>query len=98
MISSVVRLVSAPIASSSSIRRRKRSSSLGIPPPRTHANIRSVKLPEKVQIVDVGPRDGFQTEQAFIPAVLVPNTRGAELTGEEDIDGIRLVCLRQRDV
>ena len=101
-----------------------------------------MKLPKKVNIVDVGPRDGFQTEQAFIPTdlkirvidaisrsgvrkiettsfvspkavpqmadarevlqqiqrakgvrytVLVPNTRGAELAVEEDIDGIRLV-------
>ena len=101
-----------------------------------------MKLPEKVNIVDVGPRDGFQTEQTFIPTdfkirvidaisrsgvrkiettsfvspeavpqmadarevlqriqrtkgvrytVLVPNTRGAELAVEEDIDGIRLV-------
>lgn len=29
-----------------------------------------MKLPEKVHIVDVGPRDGFQTEQAFIPTDL----------------------------
>ena len=29
-----------------------------------------MKLPEKVNIVDVGPRDGFQTEQAFIPTDL----------------------------
>ncbi len=101
-----------------------------------------MKLPEKINIVDVGPRDGFQAEQAFIPTdlkirvidaisqtgvlkiettsfvsrkavpqmadahevlqkiqrakgvsytVLVPNTRGAELAIEEDIDGIRLV-------
>jgi len=101
-----------------------------------------MKLPDKVNIVDVGPRDGFQTEQAFIPTelkirvidaisqsgvrkiettsfvsekavpqmadarevlqkiqrakgvrytVLVPNTRGAELALEQDIDGVRLV-------
>ncbi len=29
-----------------------------------------MKLPERVNIVDVGPRDGFQTEQAFIPTAL----------------------------
>lgn len=29
-----------------------------------------MKLPERVHIVDVGPRDGFQTEQAFIPTAL----------------------------
>ncbi len=103
---------------------------------------RRVSLPDKVDIVDVGPRDGFQTEQAFIPTdlkiqvidaisrsgvrkiettsfvspkavpqmadarqvmwgirrapgvrytVLVPNTRGAELAVEEDIDALRLV-------
>ena len=101
-----------------------------------------MSLPDKVDIVDVGPRDGFQTEQAFIPTdlkiqvidaisrsgvrkiettsfvspkavpqmadarqvmrgirrapgvrytVLVPNTRGAELAVEEDIDALRLV-------
>lgn len=100
------------------------------------------QLPTRVNIVDVGPRDGFQAEQAFIPTarkirvidaisdagvrkiettafvhpkavpqmadarevlrgirrvagvsytVLVPNTKGAELALEEDIDGIRLV-------
>ena len=101
-----------------------------------------MSLPDKVEIVDVGPRDGFQTEQAFIPTdlkiqvidaisrsgirkiettsfvspkavpqmadarqvmrgirrapgvqytVLVPNTRGAELAVEEEIDALRLV-------
>ena len=101
-----------------------------------------MSLPDKVAIVDVGPRDGFQTEQAFIPTelkirvidaislsgirtiettsfvspkavpqmadaqkimrgikrapgvdytVLVPNTRGAELALEEDVDALRLV-------
>ena len=101
-----------------------------------------MSLPDKVDIVDVGPRDGFQAEQAFIPTdlkiqvidavsrsgirkiettsfvspkavpqmadarqvmrgirrrpgvlytVLVPNTRGAELAVEEDIDALRLV-------
>lgn len=32
--------------------------------------MRSTGLPPKVHIVDVGPRDGFQTEQAFIPTEL----------------------------
>lgn len=101
-----------------------------------------MSLPANVDLVDVGPRDGFQTEQAFIPTdlkirvidaisltgikkiettsfvhpkavpqmadarevlrgirrepgvlytVLVPNTTGATLASEEDIDGMRLV-------
>jgi hydroxymethylglutaryl-CoA lyase len=105
-------------------------------------DIATSPVPARVNIVDVGPRDGFQAEQTFIPTelkirvidalsaagvrkiettafvhpkavpqmadarevlrgiertagvsytVLVPNTRGAELALEQDIDGIRLV-------